>query len=142
MPANTNHEGKLGIPIRLCPGGAGDILDCHIWAGYSRVSSSSDRMALDVGRVKGEGPGEGAADSRTERRGRGGLRIREGWLPGLTDPFGVWISTSPAPLHGHTQLTWPGKLGARHSTLWLPNSHRSPRNPVSGLQGRAACFLH
>ena len=84
----------------------------------------------------------GAADSRTERRGRGGLWIREGWLPGPTDPFGVWISTFPAPLRGHTQLTWPGQLGARHSTLWLPNSHGSPRNLASGLQGRAVCFLH
>lgn len=94
-------------------------------------------MAPDISGVEGEGPGEGAAVSRTELRGRGGLRVREGRLPGPTDAFGVWISTFPAPLPCHAQPMRPGPVG-----LWLPNSHRSPGSPASGLQGRAACFLH
>lgn len=102
----------------------------------------SDRMAPDTSGVESEGPGEGAAVSRTERRGRGGLRVREGRLPRPTDTFGVWISTFPAPLRCHAQPTRPGPLGARRSTLWLPNSHRSPGSLASGLQGRAARFLH
>lgn len=104
MPANTNQESKPGVPIRLCPGGAGDILGCHIWAGCGRVPSSSDRTAPDISGLEGEGPGEGAADSRTDAGGRvvsgserGGSLGRQTLLGSGSPPFLPLSAVTPSP---------------------------------------------
>lgn len=103
-PANTNQEGKPGVPIRLCPGGAGDILGCHIWAGCGRVSSPVTGWPLTPAgsrvRARGRGQqsaGQNAGGGVVSGSERGGSLGRQTLLGSGSPPFLPLFAVTPSP---------------------------------------------